>query len=53
MTVHGAKGSAIYGHRYVRLIFKVGDDYLRYPVVHVDLTEGRVLLEAKDPESQP
>jgi len=33
-----------FGHRVVRLLFRVGRDYLSHPIVHVDLTTGEVHL---------
>jgi len=40
----------IYGHRVVRLLFKVGRDYLSQPVVLVDLTAGKVSLQPAKPQ---
>jgi hypothetical protein len=40
-------------HRTLRLLFKVGRDYLSRPIVFVDLTTGRVEIEEEDPESKP
>ena len=37
---------SLYGHRVVRLLFRLDHDYLSDPVVLVDLTDERVLLEA-------
>ena len=34
-----------YGHRVVRLLFRIGPDYLSRPIVFVDLTDRRVLVE--------
>ena len=34
-----------FGHRVVRLLFRVGADYLARPIVFVDLTDRRVLVE--------
>ena len=35
----------MFGHRVVRLLFRVGRDYLESPIVHVDLTTRRVVVE--------
>ena len=40
-------------HRTVRLLFKIGRDYLSRPIVFVDLTTDQVQIEEEDPESQP
>jgi hypothetical protein len=42
---------SIFGHRVVRLLFRRGQDYLTRPIVLVDLTAGRVLLE--EPPAPP
>jgi hypothetical protein len=34
----------LYAHRVVRLLFRMGRDYLESPIVHVDLTTRRVLI---------
>ena len=39
------------GRRVVRLLFKVGSDYLRQPIVNVDLTVRKVMIES--PTSGP
>lgn len=36
---------SLFGHRVVRLLFRVGPSYIAGPVVHVDLTTGTVLVE--------
>ena len=36
---------SLYGHRVVRLLFRLDHDYLSDPIVLVDLTDERVLLE--------
>jgi hypothetical protein len=35
----------LFGHRVVRLLFRYGQDYVSDPVVTVDLTTGKVLVE--------
>jgi hypothetical protein len=42
----GDEKDPYFGHRVVRLLFKLGADYLASPVVNVDLTAGRVDLPA-------
>ena len=50
MVIRGTPpGSPGHGQRIVRLLFKVGRDYLSRPVVFVDLTEASVSIEDKDP----
>jgi hypothetical protein len=39
----------IYGHRVVRLLFRVGADYLREPMVLVDLHTSTVTIEPTEP----
>ena len=36
----------LFGHRVVRLLFRVGRDYLSEPIVYVDLTSEKVIIEA-------
>lgn len=45
LVSRASEGDSLYGHRVVRLLFRVGVDYLTRPIVHVDLTAGRVLTE--------
>ena len=40
----------LFGHRVVRLLFRVRRGWLDDPVVHVDLTAGRVLVEEGRPQ---
>jgi hypothetical protein len=40
----------LFGHRVVRLLFRVRRGWLDDPLVHVDLTAGRVLVEEGRPE---
>lgn len=47
----GTKDEKGRGHRLVRMLFKDGRDYLHRPVVFVDLTDGTVLIEEKDPDA--
>jgi Cu2+-containing amine oxidase len=35
----------LFGHRVVRLLFRVGQDYLSTPIVMVDLTEKKVIIQ--------
>jgi Cu2+-containing amine oxidase len=39
--------------RLVRLLFKIGRDYLREPIVHVDLITKKVTVEKFESPSQP
>ena len=41
----GSPDDPLFGRRVVRLLFKVGRDYLAQPVVLVDLTSERVIVE--------
>jgi Cu2+-containing amine oxidase len=38
------------GHRVIRLLFRIGRDYLAEPEVFVDLTERRVIIEQPSPQ---
>lgn len=44
-----SRDDPIFGHRLVRLLFRKGPDYLREPVVVVDLTTAQVILEPPGP----
>ena len=45
LTSAGSPDDPLFGRRVVRLLFKVGRDYLAQPVVLVDLTGERVIVE--------
>jgi Cu2+-containing amine oxidase len=45
LTSAGSPDDPLFGRRVVRLLFKVGRDYLAQPVVLVDLTSERVIVE--------
>lgn len=45
LTSAGSPDDPLFGHRVVRLLFRVGRDYLAQPVILVDLTEERVIIE--------
>jgi Cu2+-containing amine oxidase len=45
LTSAGSADDPLFGRRLVRLLFKVGRDYLAQPVVLVDLTSERVIVE--------
>ena len=45
LTTAGSPDDPLFGRRVVRLLFKVGRDYLAQPVVLVDLTSERVIVE--------
>jgi|CXWL01.1.fsa_nt_gi hypothetical protein len=42
-----------YGKRAVRLLFKQGDQYLSEPVVEVDLTSGKVIVDERPGPAEP
>jgi len=44
-----SEADPLFGHRVVRLLFRVRRGWLDDPVVHVDLTAGRVLVEEGRP----
>ncbi len=46
LLLRAPEGDPLYGHRVVRLLFRIERDYLSAPIVHVDLTERRVIIEA-------
>jgi len=53
MTFTTSPDDPFFGHRVVRLLFRVGRDYLHTPLVFVDLTDnGRVLIQ-EPPVPQP
>lgn len=45
-----SREDALFGHRVVRLLFKIGRDYLSEPVVNVDLTERKIMIESAKKE---
>jgi len=45
LVLHATEGDPLYGHRVVRLLFRVERDYLSAPVVLVDLTTRQVMIE--------
>lgn len=45
-----SEADPLFGHRVVRLLFRVSRGWLDDPVVHVDLTAGRVLVEEGRPQ---
>jgi Cu2+-containing amine oxidase len=45
LLLRAPEGDPMFGRRVVRLLFRIDRDYLSAPVVHVDLTERRVLIE--------
>jgi Cu2+-containing amine oxidase len=50
LSIHTPDPSDRYfGHRVVRLLFRVGPDYLSEPIVNVDLTSGTVELLERPP----
>jgi Cu2+-containing amine oxidase len=46
LLLRAPEGDPMFGHRVVRLLFRIDRDYLSAPVVHVDLTERKVLIES-------
>jgi hypothetical protein len=52
VTRPGSQQDPLYGHRLVRLLFKVDRDYLSQPSVMVDLTDGKVTIEPKRPPTR-
>jgi Cu2+-containing amine oxidase len=45
LTSAGSPDDPLFGHRVVRLLFMVDRDYLAQPIVLVDLTDERVIVE--------
>ena len=45
VTRAASREDPIFGHRVVRMMFRVGPDYLTRPIVLVDLTTGQVTIE--------
>ncbi len=45
-----SEADPLFGHRVVRLLFRVRRGWLDDPIVHVDLTAGRVLVEEGRPQ---
>jgi hypothetical protein len=45
-----SEADPLFGHRVVRLLFRIRRGWLDDPVVHVDLTTGRVLVEEGRPQ---
>ncbi|HJQ36481.1 MAG TPA: hypothetical protein VKB93_05035 [Thermoanaerobaculia bacterium] len=45
LLLRAPEGDPMFGHRVVRLLFRVERDYLSAPVVHVDLTDRKVMIE--------
>jgi hypothetical protein len=52
VTRPGSQHDPLYGHRLVRLLFKVDRDYLSQPAVLVDLTEGKVIVQPGKPPTR-
>jgi hypothetical protein len=52
VTRPGSQRDPLYGHRLVRLLFKVDRDYLSQPAVLVDLTAGKVLVQPEKPPTR-
>jgi Cu2+-containing amine oxidase len=45
LVLHATEGDPLFGHRVVRLLFRVDRDYLSAPIVLVDLTTRQVMIE--------
>jgi hypothetical protein len=52
VTRPASSADPLFGHRLVRVLFRVGEDYLHSPVVVVDLTTSTVLVSEPSRESE-